>query len=330
MIHKSYLVEKNINILKNRIALFYGENLGIQKDFKNIITKHNSNSEVVKLDQEDIMKNPDFLFNEILNLSLFDKEKIYFINNANDKILSVIQDLEQKIERQKIYLFSVSLEKKSKLRSYFEKSNEHDVVPCYVDNEISLKNIILNKLKDFKGLNSENLNLLIENSKFDRVQLNNELSKITLFFEDKIITKEKLFKLLNLEINDNFNAVKDEAIKGDKAKTNKLLNSSSLDQDKSPYYISLLNQRFDKLKSIYQQKNNDKLEQVINMMKPPIFWKDKPVFLMQAKKWSLKKINKIQNDIYKAEIKIKTTSSIDKNILLKKLLVDICNLANAA
>ena len=82
MIHKSYLVEKNINILKNRIALFYGENLGIQKDFKNIITKHNSNSEVVKLDQEDIMKNPDFLFNEILNLSLFDKEKIYFINNS--------------------------------------------------------------------------------------------------------------------------------------------------------------------------------------------------------------------------------------------------------
>ena len=54
--YKSYLVEKNINILKNRIALFYGENLGIQKDFKNIITKHNSNSEVVKFDQEDIMK----------------------------------------------------------------------------------------------------------------------------------------------------------------------------------------------------------------------------------------------------------------------------------
>ncbi len=330
MIHKSYLVEKNINILKNKFALFYGENLGMQKDFKNIITKQNLNSEVVRLDQEDIIKNPDFLFNEILNLSLFDKEKIYFISNTNDKILPTIQNLEQKIDKQKIYLFSNLLEKKSKLRSYFEKSNVHDIVPCYVDNEIALKNIILDKLKNFKGLNSENLNLIIENSNYDRIKLNNELSKIILFFQDRIILKSKLFKLLNLEVNENFNTVKDEAINGNKIRTNKLLNNSSLDQDKSMYYISLLNQRFDKLKLISQHKNDDSLEQKINLMKPPIFWKDKPMFLMQAKKWNFKNINKIQDEIYEAEIKIKTTSSINKNILLKKLLVDICNLANAA
>ena len=95
MIHKSYLVEKNINILKNKIALFYGENLGIQKDFKNILRKQNLNSEIVRLDQEDIIKNPDFLLTEILNLSLFDKEKIYFISNTNDKILPNIQNLEK-------------------------------------------------------------------------------------------------------------------------------------------------------------------------------------------------------------------------------------------
>ena len=329
MIHKSYLIEKNINILKNKFALFYGENLGMQKDFKNLLTKQNLNSEVVRLDQEDIIKNPDFLFTEILNLSLFEKEKIYFISDANDKILPTIQNLEEKLDKQKIYLFSNLLEKKSKLRSYFERSNVHDTIPCYVDNEISLKNIILNKLKNFKGLNSENINLIIENSNYDRIKLDNELSKIILFFEDRIILKDKLFKLLNLEVNENFNTVKDEAINGNKKRTNKLLNNSSLDQDKSMYYISLLNQRFDKLKLISQLKNDDSLEQKINLMKPPIFWKDKPMFLMQAKKWNLENINKIQNEIYEAEIKIKTTS-INKNILLKKLLVDICNLASAA
>ena len=301
MIHKSYLVEKNINILKNEFALFYGENLGMQKDFKNIITKQNLNSEIVRLDQEDIIKNPDFLFTEILNLSLFDKGKIFFISNANDKILPIIQNLEKKIEKQKIYLFSNSLEKKSKLRSYFEKSNVHDIVPCYVDNEIDLKNIIFDKLKNFKGLNSENLNLIIENSNYDRIKLNNELNKIILYFENRIILTDKLFKLLNLEVNENFNTVKDEAINGNKIKTNKLLNNSSLDQDKSMFYISLLNQRFDKLKLINQLKNDDSLEQRINLMRPPIFWKDKPMFLMQAKKWNLKNINKIQNEIYEAE-----------------------------
>lgn len=330
MIHKSYLVEKNINILKNKFVLFYGENLGMQKDFKNVITKQNLNSEVVRLDQEDVIKNPDFLFTEILNLSLFDKEKIYFISNTNDKILPTIQNLEQKIDKQKIYLFSNLLEKKSKLRNHFEKSNVHDIVPCYVDNEIALKKIILDKLKNFKGLNSENLNLIIENSNYDRIKLNNELSKIILYFEDRNILTDKLFKLLNLEVNENFNTVKDEAINGNKIRTNKLLNNSSFDQDKSIYYISLLNQQFDRLKLISQHKNDDSLEKRISLIKPPIFWKDKPMILMQAKKWNLKNINKIQNDIYEAEIKIKTTSLINKNILLKKLLIDICNLANAA
>ena len=34
MIYKSYIVEDNINILKNNFTLFYGENLGLIDDFK--------------------------------------------------------------------------------------------------------------------------------------------------------------------------------------------------------------------------------------------------------------------------------------------------------
>ena len=54
------------------------------------------------------------------------------------------------------------------------------------------------------------------------------------------------------------------------------------------------------------------------------------MFLEQANKWDIKQIDKIRDDIYNAEIKIKTTSTLDKNIIIKKLLVDICNLANAS
>lgn len=330
MICKSYLVEENIDIIKNEFVLFYGENLGLQNDFKNLIIKKYSNSEIIKYDQDDIIKNPENLFNEISNLSLFEKEKIFFINNVNDKFVTIIQEVEQNKIKQKVYLFSNSLEKKSKLRNYFETSNKHDIIPCYLDNENALKKIILKRLIHFKGLDTININLIIEKSNFDRMQLNNELSKIILFFENKKLTKDKLVKLLNIEFNENFNQIKDEAIKGNKAGTNKLLNNSELDQNKSTYYIALLNQRFEKLKEIIQLRKDKSIEQVINSVKPPIFWKDKPVISLQAKKWSYKNINKIQNEIFKSEIKIKTTSEIDKNIIIKKLLLDICNLANAA
>ena len=39
MIYKSYLVENNIDMLKNKITLFYGENIGLLDDFKNLIIK---------------------------------------------------------------------------------------------------------------------------------------------------------------------------------------------------------------------------------------------------------------------------------------------------
>ena len=61
MIYKSYLVEDNIKILKNNLVLFYGENLGLLKDFKNKIINENSNNTIIKLSQEDIIKNDNIL-----------------------------------------------------------------------------------------------------------------------------------------------------------------------------------------------------------------------------------------------------------------------------
>ena len=100
-------------------------------------------------------------------------------------------------------MFSDILDKKSKLRSYFEKSNTLGIVPCYADNEISIKKIILDKLKGYTGLSTQNLNMIIENCALDRSQLNNELEKITTFFENKTIDSDKLEALLNIKINDN-------------------------------------------------------------------------------------------------------------------------------
>ena len=172
--------------------------------------------------------------------------------------------------------------------------------------------------------------MIIENCNNDRVKLNNELNKINLFFQDKNLKKEELLSLLNVEVHDDFNALRDMAIKGDKTNTNKLLNNSIIDADKSTYYLALFNQRFGKLSTISELQKDKNIEQILNNIKPPIFWKDKPVLLEQLKKWDIKRINKVQTDIYNLEIKIKTTSIIDKNIVIKKLIVDICNLANVS
>ena len=123
MIYKSYLIEQNINLLDKNLFLFYGENLGLKNELKDKIKFQNKNAEIINLSQDDIINNIDNFFNEILNISLFDEKKIYFINHVNDKILEAIKKIEPKIDSQKFYLMSELLDKRSKVRNYFEKSN---------------------------------------------------------------------------------------------------------------------------------------------------------------------------------------------------------------
>ena len=330
MIYKSYLIEQSNVVLDKKIFLFFGENLGLKNDLKNKIKLSNKKAEILHFNQDEIIKNDNIIFNEINNISLFEKEKIIFIEQVDDKILEIIKEICEKFNDQKIYLFSNILEKKSKIRSYFEKSDKCGAVACYADNEIGIRKIILNKLKGYSGLSPQTINLIIENSNLDRIKLNNELEKIVTYFQNKKIEYEKLEILLDIKINDNFNNLKDEALIGNKLRTNKLLSDTIIDSEKSIFYLTLINQRLNKLKDAINFSKETNLEDAISKIKPPVFWKDKLNFMLQTKKWNTKKIKKILNKTYYLEIEIKSNSTINKNILIKKLIVDVCLLANVS
>lgn len=328
MIYKSYVLEQNINSLDQKIALFYGENLGLKEDLKKIIKNQNKNSEILRYAQEDLIKNNHLLINEIKNISLFEKNKIFFVENVNDKLLELIQETENIISERKIFLFSDILDKRSKLRNYMEKSKNCACVPCYQDNEISIKKLINSKLNGYSGLTPYNMNLILDHTNLDRSKLNNELDKIISFFLDRNILSEKLEELLNAKTNDDFNKLIDEAFMGNKSNTNKLLSNTTMDYEKNILYLNIINQRLDKLLQIHQL-NVSKIEDAINNLKPPIFWKDKPNITKQAKKWNKYKIKNMFEATVELEKRIKTNNLIEKNILIKKLLLDICSKANS-
>ena len=76
MIFKSYQIEQNLELIDKDLILFYGENLGLQNEFKKLIRKKKRDSEIILLNQEDIIKNKEIFFNELFNDSLFQKEKL--------------------------------------------------------------------------------------------------------------------------------------------------------------------------------------------------------------------------------------------------------------
>ena len=332
MIYKSYLIEQNLEAInKNKIFLFYGENEGLKEDFKKNIKLINKSKEIISLLSDDVIKNEDLLINEILNKSLFENKKIIFIDQINDKILIILERIIEKISDENIILFARNLDRKSKLRNYFEKSKLCGIVACYQDNEITIKKIITDKLKDYQGISNQVLNFIMQNTGLDRSKVNNEIEKIKSCFIDKKVDLEKIDLLLNIKTNDDFNDLKDEALKGNKNKTNRLLADTVFEAENNIYYLNLINQRINKLFEIEKMKqDNSNIEKIISYLKPPIFWKDKPIIIEQANKWNQNKINLALKKTYDIELQIKTNSSIKNNLLIKNLIVELCQVASSS
>ncbi len=331
MIYKSYIIEQNIEpVLKHKMLLFYGENEGLKKEFKKGIRNFYPKLSILRLNQDDILKNQNILTNEILNKSLFEEKKIIFIEQVNDKILNTVEELIDKITDETIFFFSKVLEKKSKIRSYFEKSKEIGIVPCYPDNEISIRKIIEKSLKNYQGLTPQVVNIILQNTNLDRDKVNNEIEKIQSCFKDKKIDVNKIEAILNISENEDFNKLKDEALSGNKPKINRLLADTIFENDNNVYYLNSINQRINKLDEIENLKTNKSSspELIISSLKPPVFWKDKPILALQSKKWNKSKIKRALEKTYQAEINIKSNSFVRKDILIKNLIVDLCNVAN--
>tara|TARA_B110000444_G_scaffold230636_1_gene238021 strand:+ start:333 stop:1331 length:999 start_codon:yes stop_codon:yes gene_type:complete len=332
MIFKSYVLEQNLKSIGNcKIILFYGENQGLKEEFKKNIKEANKNNEKLNLLQDEIIKNENLLINEISNKSLFNNKKIIFIDQVNEKILNIIEEMAEDVSDEKIVIFAGNLDKKSKLRSYFEKSKLCGIVACYQDNEITIKKIITNKLSDYQGLSTQVINFIIQNTGLNRSKVNNEIEKIKSCFLEKKINLEKIDLLLNIKTNDDFNKLKDEALKGNKIKTNKLLADTVFEPESNIYYLNSINQRINKLYEIEKMKqNNSNTETLVSSLKPPIFWKDKPVLIEQTNKWNENKIKKALEKTYTVELQIKTGSAIKNDLLIKNLMIDLCTVANSA
>jgi DNA polymerase III delta subunit len=71
------------------------------------------------------------------------------------------------------------------------------------------------------------------------------------------------------------------------------------------------------------------MEMAIENMKPKIFWKDKPIFLKQIKKWNSEKLKRAKEVVIETEIKMKTKLNNYNGILIKYLLIRLYQIADS-
>ena len=332
MILKSYIVEQNIDLLKNyKATLIYGENNGIKDDVKEEIKNGNQSNEIITFFEEDLLKE-NVLYKNITTQSLFNEKKVIFVQEATDKIFHQVEEcLEKENKKIQIYIFANNLEKKSKLRVYFEKEKTLAIFPCYEDNERTLITYINKKLKDYKGLTGEITNLIINNSNMDRKVIKEELEKIKIYFSNNKISKKEVLEILNIKNDSSFDLIRDKALLGDKNKINKLLCETEILNDESFFYLNNLNYRILRLHEIMKiTGNQNNYEQTIDKMRPPIFWKDRPVVIQQLKKWDQKKLEDVIIKIGETEILMKKNSYLKNETIIKDLIINLTNKASSS
>ena len=186
MIYKNYEISK-IDLNKDKVILFYGQNEGAKDEEIFKLISSNKDKTLHLYDEKQIIENTENIHNEIFSKSLFEEEKIIKINRATDKIVNIVEDLLTKnITDTSIIINSNILEKKSKLRSLFEKNKKLICVAFYPDNFEMLSKLTYNFIREKNiTLSQENINLVVSRCNGDRGILKNELEKIEFFTQHK-------------------------------------------------------------------------------------------------------------------------------------------------
>ena len=330
MILKSYELS-NLNHHKYKMFLFYGENNG----FKNEILKNNFKDKYkgqdLNFDEATILKEPEIFFNEVLNKSFFESEKLIIISNASDKIKKLIEELLEK-DLQGICLIFVSdkLDKKSKIRSLFEKENNLACIPFYPDNFQSLSSIATNFFKKINvNVSREIINLLIDRCSGNRENLRNELNKLENYtLKKKKITLDEVIKLTDLSENNNISELVDNCLaKKEKILIN-MINENNFSKDDVILILRTFLIKTKKLFKIKESIKNNDIDDAISKFKPPIFWKDKELVKLQLKKMSLDNIRNLIKKINKTELIIKKNYDNSLNILLDFIFTEAKEINN--
>ena len=318
MIIKSFELNK-LELNNYKFYLFYGDNEGSKEEAIKKIFEQNYLDKIYRYEEKEILDNIDNFFNSILTKSFFDNEKLVIINRTTDKIRETIESLiEKNPEDIKIILNSKNLEKKSTLRKILEKDKSIICVPFYEDNNQTLNSIISLFFRNKKiPISQQLIHVLIERSRGDRKNLNNELGKIDAYLlNKKNLNLEEIIKLTNLADNYNASELVDHSLAKNTRKTVTILNENNYSDEDNIIIIRTLLAKLKRLVKIHElvdEKNN--IEQAVSTSKPPIFWKDKPLVIQQIRSW---KKEHLKDLIYKTngiELLIKKNSTIAKNIL---------------
>ena len=287
MIVKNFELRKH-NLKNINFFLIYGDNKGLIDEIVQETLIPNLPKSVFKYEETEILKDINNFEQSILNKSFFENEKLIIVNRVSDKLLNIIENIFSKnIDDLHFILLSGPLDKKSKIRKFFEKEKQYICVPVYEDNLQTLSSIVLSFMRE-RGISisQQIVNIIVERAAGDRSSLKNELKKIENYtLNKKKINITDILKITNLSQNYSISELVDNCLSKNKTKMIKILNENNFNPEECIIILRTFLIKLKRLIKLHDElnTNNKNIDTAISSFKPPIFWKDKEIVKQQIK-----------------------------------------------
>ncbi|AIL65473.1 DNA polymerase III subunit delta [Rickettsiales bacterium Ac37b] len=278
----------------------------LNKNFQNSLSFFEFNYDKLKDNLEEFIS-------ILYSRSLTGEKKVIKIYDVRSSMITTLQEILLKYEGQNIVVFaSGDLPPGSTVRKFFENGKSVAAIACYHDEQKTIKNIIIYKLKSY-GFSYDNDALLFLESHIsgDRVLILNAIEKlITYKGNDKHIKLQDVLESTVDQLSTSLDALCYSVADFNYENTNDILQQLLAENIQVITIIRSLSRYFIRL---YQVKCEEEkgivATEAIKILEPPLFFKNVHIFLQHIKKWTSSMLIQIIEELCILEANSKKTGA---------------------
>ncbi len=315
--------------------LIYGQDSGaVSSCFKKIESTILPNPDdpflSAKLDSNSIDQEPTIIFDELSAISFGGGRRLVTIKNAEGKdtaeaIITTLEQITPDIEKNSFLLITAGeLPATSALRKFFEAGKNTATLAYYLDDERSLSGKASKLLRD-KNIIAENgvSDLLAKLCQGDSMILVNEVEKLSLYLGDrKNLNVEDVILATGNSSETDLQDICNAVFAGNREEVYRAFLKGGETGVVPIAIIRSLQKYLEKIEYSYEQIRSGKSEELaVSSVRPPIFFKQVPVFKSHLRRIAAKN-NYIKNAyhlLYSAESQIKE-SGAEPEMITERLL----------
>ena len=281
----------------------------------------------------DLKDDASKLVDEATAISFLGTRKVIKIKDATDDVAEIIKNLLDNYDKLEAFILvsAGELAANSKLRLLFENNKRLAVLPNYLDDGEGLTQLIKQTLNNagIRKVPDDVLMFLRSRLGENRATTRMELEKLALYLYGKAeVTVDDARKCVMDSSSINLQDLPLAVAEGNHKKLALILPRLL---GEGNYPVQLLKIVLNHFKNLYfmagEIESGKWVNDVIENVKPPIFWKLKPSYEKQLKFWTTEKIIRVISEINDADIRCKAANAPQETIL-SQLMFMICSVVN--